>query len=126
MTGLGRVIRAVIGVIVLVTLLFVVNGWYGQYKAASRRKPAVTVESSATAESTQVVPVAGGKKVIVLLDGVVLRQTPATSGVSVRALKKGESLILVGTAGSWLQLRDAANGKLGYVANNPGNVQVQK
>jgi len=125
-TGLGKVVRAVIGLVVLVTLLVVVNGWYGEYKKAAHTKTRASVETSASVDSTQVVPVSGGQKVVILSDGVVLRATPATVGVAVRTLKKGETLILVGTAGSWLQLRDAHNGKLGYVTNSSTGLRVQK
>jgi len=63
----------------------------------------------------------------VLVDGVVLHTTPAANGAAVRTLKKGEQLILMGTTVSgWLQLRDSKNGKMGYVANNTANIQVQK
>jgi hypothetical protein len=126
-TGLGKIVRALVGIVVIVVLLITVNGMYGDYKNASRAKKTASTETSASADSTQVVAVVGGKSVAVLVDGVVLRATPATNGATVRALKKGEQLILVGTTMSgWLQLRDAKNGKLGYVANNTANVQVQK
>jgi hypothetical protein len=126
LTGLSKVIRAVVGVVVLFTLLVLVNGWYGEYKKASHVSQAPSRETSASPNSTQVVAVAGGTKVIVLTEGVVLRATPASDGVTVRALKKGENLILVGTAGSWLQLREPANGKLGFVANDAQSVKVQR
>jgi len=126
-TGLGKIVKALVGIAVIVVLLVTVNGMYGDYKNAARAKKTASTETSASVDSTQVVAVVGGKSVAVLVDGVVLRATPATSGATVRALKKGEQLILVGTTMSgWLQLRDAKNGKLGYVANNTANVQVQK
>jgi uncharacterized protein YgiM (DUF1202 family) len=126
-TGLGKIIRALIGVVVLVVLIVTVNGWYGDYKLAARVKNGASTEASASADSTRVVPVVGGKKVAVLVDGVVLRTTPATAAVAMRTLKKGEQLVLVGTTASgWLQLRDSGTGKLGYVANNLANLQVQK
>lgn len=126
MTGLGKVVRALVGLAVLIVLLVTVNGWYGAYKQAARRQKIASVAASSTVESSQVVPVTGGKKVAILVDGVVLRSTPASAGVPVRTLKKGEQLILVGTVGSWLQLRDATNGKLGYVVSSPASLQVQK
>jgi hypothetical protein len=126
-TGLGKIVRALVGIAVIVVLLITVNGWYGDYKNASRAKKTASTEASASVDSTQVVAVVGGKSVAVLVDGVVLHATPATNGVAVRSLKKGEQLILVGTTMSgWMQLRDAKNGKLGYVVNNTANVQVQK
>lgn len=126
MTGLGKVVRALIGVAVLVILVVTVNGWYSDYKKASHSKKVVAVVATSSVDATQVVPVVGGKKVAILVDGVVLRATPANAGAPVRTLKKGEQLILVGTVGPWLQLRDSSNGKMGFVANNNTTLKVQK
>jgi hypothetical protein len=125
-TGLGKIVRALVGVVVLVVLVVTVNGWYSDYKRAAQSKSRASTETSSSVDSTLVVAVAGGKKVVVLVSGVVLRTTPTASGAPVRTLKKGEQLILVGTVGPWLQLRDAANGKMGYVANNAASLRVQK
>jgi len=125
-TGVARVVKALIGLAVLVVLVVTVNGWYGDYKQAARTKSMASLATSSSIESTRLVPVAGGKKVSILIDGLVLRTTPATGAASVRTLKKGEQLILVGTVGSWLQLRDSGNGKIGYVASNSASVKVQK
>ena len=127
MTGLGKIVRALVGIAVIAVLLVTVNGWYGEYKNASKVKKPASTEASGSVDSTRVVAVVGGKTVAVLVDGVVLHATPATNGAAVRTLKKGESLILMGTTVSgWLQLRDSKNGKMGYVVNNTANVQVQK
>ncbi|MDR3687544.1 MAG: SH3 domain-containing protein [Coriobacteriia bacterium] len=127
MSGLGKIVRALIGIAVIAVLLVTVNGWYGEYKNASRVKKTASTEASGSVNSTQVVAVVGGKTVAVLTDGVVLHTTPAASAAAVRTLKKGEQLILMGTTVSgWLQLRDSKDGKMGYVVNNTANVQVQK
>lgn len=127
MTGLGKIVRALVGVLVIVVLLVTVNGWYREYKAAEKVAQLKSAEASGSVDSTLVVPVAGGKKVKVLVDGLVLRSVATTSGKTVRKLKKSEQLILVGTTDTgWLQLRDAANGQIGYVANDTAKLQVQK
>jgi hypothetical protein len=124
---LSKVARAVIGVAILIALVVLVNNYYGQYKRATGSRAATTTsEPSSSANATEVIAVSGGGRVLVLANGVILRATPATTGATVRALKKGETLILVGTAGSWLQLRDAGNGKLGFVANDSKAVRLQK
>jgi hypothetical protein len=126
-TGLGKIVRALVGVAVIVVLLITVNGYYGEYKNAAKATKTASTEASGSVDSTQVVAVVGGKTVAVLVDGVVLHTTPAANGPAVRSLKKGEQLILMGTTVSgWLQLRDSKNGKMGYVANNTANIQVQK
>ena len=127
MTGLGRIVRALIGVAVIAVLLVTVNSWYVEYRSASKAKRTAGSEASASVDSTRVVAVVGGKSVAILADSVVFRVTPNASGAVVRMLKKGEQLILVGTTVTgWLQLRDSKNGKMGYVVNNTANIQVQK
>ena len=127
MTRLGKIARAAVGVIVVGVLAFTINGWYGDYKAQSRAKKASSSVASTTPESTAVVPVAGSKKVTVLVDGVILRAIPSAGGAVVSKPKKGQQLILVGTTvAGWLQLRESATGKMGYVANNTAQVRVEK
>ena len=126
MSGLGKVIRALIGMAVVIVLLFTVRAWYDDYKVAARKATALASSSpSRTVDATAVVPVQG-QRVAILVDGLSLRSTPETSTKVVRPLKKGEQLLLVGvTQSNWLQLRDAA-GKLGFVLNNVSAVKVQK
>lgn len=124
-SGLGKVVKALVGLVVLVVLVVLVNGWYQQYQQESLRQAASqSAETSATAESTQVVSVTGGQRVNILTDDAVLRVTPSASASKIRSLKKGEQLLLVGTSGTWLQVRDGKNGRIGYVANVSPDVQV--
>jgi hypothetical protein len=126
---LGKVLRALVGVVVLVVLLVTVNSWYGQYKTAVKHQKALasrqdtrTVDATATA----LVPAAKGSKIAILVDGPALRSAPATATKAIRALKKGELLFVVApAANNWVQIRDA-KGKLGYVLNDPRFTRVQK
>ena len=126
MSGLGKVIRGLIGLVVVLVLLFTVRAWYDDYRVAARK--AATLASSSTSrtvEATAVVPVQG-QRVAILVDGLSLRSAPETSTKVVRPLKKGEQLLLVGvTQSNWLQLRDPS-GKLGFVLNNASAVKVHK
>ena len=128
MSGLGKVIRGLIGLLVVVALLVTVNAWYGEYKAAAR-KAAKLASSTArrSVETTKTLTPVQGQKVAILVDGLSLRSAPDTSTKTVRSLKKGEQLLLVGinTQTNWLQLRDTT-GKLGYVLNQASAVKVQK
>jgi cytoskeletal protein RodZ len=125
---LSKIIRGVIGLIVVVVIAVTINNFYGEYKVASRaaaRAAASSTDTSSTATTQTVVPVQG-QHVAVLVGNLPLSSQAATGTKTVRVLKKGEQLLLVGvTANNWLQLRDAA-GKLGYVANLSTNVKVQK
>jgi hypothetical protein len=125
-TGLGKVLRAVVGIVVVVVLFTTVNSWYGQYKLASKRAQVLASKPTTnTVEATVTIPVQGSKLAI-LADGVVLHSAAATSTKTVRALKKGELLVVIGVApANWLQVRDA-RGKVGFVLNNPAITKVQK
>jgi len=123
----GKVVRALVGLAVIVVLVLLVNGWYQQYKSASlANRSGQTSETTTTAETTQVVAVSGGQRVVILVDGLALRATPTSTAAPIRSLKKGEQLLLVGTSGAWLQVRDSKNGRIGYVGNVPTDVQVVK
>jgi hypothetical protein len=124
-TGIGKLWRALLGAIVVVGLLVVLNSWWSDYRsAASASKSA---EASQTVEPTAApAPApANQKTVIVLVGGLSLRDKPDATGKSLKALKRGEKYILVGTAGTWLQLRDAA-GATGWATNNPAYLKIQK
>lgn len=126
MSGLGKVIRALVGLAIVLVLLFTVRAWYDDYRVAARRVSKLSSSStSRTIDATAVVPVQG-QRVAILVDGLLLRSTPETSTKVLRPLKKGEQLLLVGvTQSNWLQLRDTS-GKLGFVLNNTSAVKVQK
>jgi uncharacterized protein YgiM (DUF1202 family) len=63
---------------------------------------------------------------VTLVEGLQLSSKAATGTASLRGLKKGEALVLVGiTSNNWLQLRDVA-GRVGYVANRTTAIRIQK
>lgn len=130
MTGLGKVVRALIGVVVLVVLIVTVNSWYGQYKDSVKRARILasrqdTSTVTATSAPVPVVPFEGAK-IAVLVDGPALRSAPATSTKSIRALKQGELLFFVSAASNnWVKVRDA-KGKVGFMLNDPKVARVQK
>ena len=76
MSGLGKVIRGLVGLVVVVALLLTVRAWYSEYPVAAHR--AATTASKSTTRSvdaTAVVPVQG-QRVAILTDGLSLRSTP--------------------------------------------------
>lgn len=125
MSRLGKVIRGLVGLVVVAGLLFTVNLWYRDYRVASHVKPKRTTASTSTVDPGTVVAIRG-ETASILVDGLALRSGPATTSVGVRTLKKGEQLPLVGiTASNWLQLKDKG-GKLGYLANDSHSIKVEK
>jgi uncharacterized protein YgiM (DUF1202 family) len=121
---LGKVIRALAGVVVLVILLVTVNGWWADYKKATPKRSSSETTSTADASATAA-PAGTGQTVLILTDGLNFRQNPDATGVSIRGLKKGEQFILISTNGSWLQIQDTG-GTTGWVNNNPQYVKVSK
>jgi SH3-like domain-containing protein len=119
----GKVIRALVGLAVLVILLVVVNGWWADYKNATPKSG--SAETTSTAVAPETAPPAAGPTVLVLTDGLNFREKPDATGASIRGLKKGETFVLVSQSGSWLELSDAA-GQIGWVNNNPQYVRIEK
>jgi len=121
-TGIGKLWRALLGLIVVIGLIVVLNSWWGEYRRATESQkssaPAAVVATATPAPANQ-------KTVIVLTAGLNLRDKPDATGKTLRGLKRGEQFILVGTSGTWLQLRDT-KGVLGWVTNNPAYIKVQK
>jgi hypothetical protein len=129
-TGLGKLIRALIGVVVLVALIVTVNSWYGQYRESVKRSKllASRQDTSTVAASATPVPVVpfAGAKIAILVDGAALRSAPATATKSIRGLKKGELLFFLTVApNNWIKVRDA-KGKQGFMLNDPAVARVQK
>ena len=120
----GRVIRALVGLFVLIVLLVMVNGWWNEYKNATPKRDAS--EATSTADATQTAPaVAVGPAVSVLTDGLNFREKPDATGASIRGLKKGETLVLVNQSGTWIEVADAS-GRRGWVNNNPQYLRIEK
>jgi SH3-like domain-containing protein len=121
---MGKVVRALAGLIVLLFLVVTVNGWWTEYKKAT--PPRASIETSATADATATAaPADTGKTVVVLTDGLNFRENPDATGASIRGLKKGETFILVAQNATWLQVKDPA-GKVGWVNNNPQYIKISK
>lgn len=130
----GKVLRGVVGLVVLVALIVTVSGWWGEYQKASPSR--LTSEASATASATETVNgkpsepspadvMASSPHVLILIDGLNFREKPDATGSNIRGLKKGDSFILVGESGTWLKVQDTA-GKVGWINNNPQYVKIEK
>ena len=108
----SKLIRALLGVAVIGLILVMLNAWWGEYRTASKAGTS-TEATSSPVPNTGVTPV----KMLVLTDGLNLREKPAVTAKSIRGLKKDETLVVVSTSGSWVEVRDSA-GASGWVTNN--------
>ena len=118
----GKLIRAAIGLIIVVALGIVVLNWYKDFKAASvaaRAAKAVqaSVEASAAATPTATVGVTK-------IGGVNFRSKPSSSGKLIRALKRGEKLTVLLKDGKWYKVKDK-KGKTGWVTADSEAVMVE-
>lgn len=123
------VLKAVAGVGVLAVLLFTVNNWLGDYRAGSAQRPATEAspaggEGSATDAEGGAAAESGGT-VIVLVDGLNVREEPASDAKSVVSLKKGDELVLVREDGKWYEVK-TSDGKTGWVSSSPSYTRIEQ
>lgn len=125
MTGLGKALRAVAGIAVVILLVAVVNSWLGQYKVASKAAVSgASQETTASTEPSATMPMQG--VTVSILAAEPLRVAPGSNAKTLRTLRKGEQLLLVGlTQDNWLEARDS-NGKVGYIVNDKRVARVKK
>lgn len=139
-----RILKAVAAVAVLALLLFVVFGWLGQYREAT--SPAgtgttttPTVDATGTAEpddgdsdddagddgdDQSSDDPAEKPTVVILIEGLNFRATPASDGRRIRGLGQGDRLELLKTEGGWHQVR-ADNGDEGWISANAQYTRVE-
>lgn len=120
MTRNAKIVRGIIGLVVLGALIVLVNSWYHQYRSAPQAPSQAT--TSTVAATTTPAP-ANNTIALVLIDGLNFRSKPDATGTSLRGLKKGEKLTVVGKTGTWLHVQDNS-GAVGWVAYNPQYLRV--
>ena len=123
-TGTARLVKGILGVIVVVILFITVSNWWGDYKREAARQPGKV--STSTVESTKTSGASNASTasvVVVLIDGLNFRKKPAADAATIRGLKKSEKLTLVSTTADWYQVKDS-KGTVGYVAAKPQYVRV--
>lgn len=118
-----KVVRALVGIVVLVVLGLVVMNYWTDYRSARTSMPSAP---AATADETTAT---GGLAVVGVgtarIDGVNFRTKPASSATLIRSLKKGEKVTVLLKDGQWYQVKDS-KGKTGWVTANADYVAFQK
>lgn len=134
MSELSKPMRALLGLVAIALLFFVVLGFWNQFRSASRRVAVVespargaSINASSTPKSAKTSsakttkaaeqPASGQKFVVIQIQGLNFRETPAPDANPIRGLDAGEKLILVAKEGNWYKVRDA-QGIEGYVSAN--------
>jgi len=117
----SRLFRALLGIAVIGLILVILNSWWGEYRAASESDARSAAATSSPNPAASTTPVKG----LVLEDGLNLRNQPDVTAKSIRGLKRGETVVIVGTSGTWVQVKDSG-GTVGWVTNNPQYLQTLK
>lgn len=130
----SKVLRAIVGVLVLLVLLVLVLNWFGDYRSASRKPSGSDRSSTATETSSAETP--GGDatadgageesttpseteatQLIVTVDGLNFRREPRSDSKAMRGLKNGERVDLLEDLGDWYKVRDK-DGVEGYITSS--------
>jgi len=143
-TGIARPLRAAIGLAVLFTILFIVNGYVREYRSLERSQTGASAAgssspTSATAEGGEEgTPAAEGEAaspadtpeekpavyVIVRIDGLNLRVKPDKASESQKGLSKGDRLVLLSEVDGWYEVR-TESGEQGWVSSSSTYTSIE-
>lgn len=122
-----KMVRALVGIVVLLYLFFTIRGWWTEYKVAP--KPSgLSVETTDTAngesgEGAPGVPAEG--TLVVQIAGLNLRDKPAIDGAQIRGLEKNEKLSLIKRQGDWYYVSTTKDEE-GWISANKSYTNLQK
>lgn len=135
-----KIIRASVGIVVLLALGMLVRNWWTDYRVAAERRGVTPRETTATPDATatpgarkgedskaqpKTPAKSGDATVLVLIDGLNFRSAPKDDAEPIRGLDKGERLDLLGAREGWYQVRDS-DGQSGWVSNNPSYTKTER
>lgn len=134
MIEINRTGKALFGVLVIVALVIVVLGFWGQYRTASDAagrseeatvQPSKVEEAAAKGDSKSTssskkkgeAPKKGQRVVRILIQGLNFRESPAPDANPIRGLDDGETLLYISKEGNWFKVEDN-QGVEGWVSAN--------
>lgn len=136
----NRVVRAVLGLIVLAILGLVVRGYINDYRDESSGEgvgsttpaestvtapPQAQGEEPASAESPSTESAESSDVVLVLIDGLNLRREARGDSGTLGGLEEGDRLKLVGRTEGWYEV-ETTEGTRGFVSANPSYVRIEE
>ncbi len=144
MTGVPRLVRAVVGLIALAVIASLVWGWFGEYRAERvpehERAAEVTptpepVENGDAEEVTAEEPgepadetpeptAETGRTVVVTIEGLSFRRGPSREAERISTLTRGTRLEYLGTENGWYRVRHS-DGTEGYVSASEQYTELQ-
>lgn len=134
-----KLVRAAVGVVALLLLVFLVGGWLSDYRRAAEQQRVAPRPDNRTREQTATPSDAGGEEatapaakkdagdatVVILIDGLNFRPEPDEDASPIRGLDKGERLDLLSTRKGWYEVRDE-DGERGWVSSNPSYTKTER
>jgi uncharacterized protein YgiM (DUF1202 family) len=140
--GVPKPVRAIMAIGALVAVLWMVAAAIASYQEASFRSrersreatQAPSGEATGAAESSTGSPaqetggeggVAVGSGVVVLVDGLNLRERPSTGSPVVKRLNAGQRLLLLEEGAGWYRVRDM-DGSEGWVAAGGSYTRLER
>ncbi len=136
-----KLLKAAVGIVVLLLLAGLVMNWVGDYRDATKKDSGANAEATTTPaadgqngteaetpasdqESTQK-STSSAKILVVSVDGLNFRTEPSGQAKAIRGLKKGEKVTLLATQGNWYKIRDAKK-VIGYITSDPAYTDSAK
>lgn len=134
----ARVAKAIAGIVVLVVLAWIVNGYIGEYRESSgsgeptsrdsatpTAPPAETGGEQPESDPASPAQDSGVGSVTVLIDGLNLRKEAKTDSPTLGGLKEGDKLTLIGQADGWYEVQ-TTDGSRGWVSANPAYAKAEE
>jgi N-acetylmuramoyl-L-alanine amidase len=121
------VLKAVAGLVVLFLLLYTVSNWWQEYRseAAKPRSSAGSAVGEGGGQASESPAAASaGATVVVLVDGLNLREEPDGDAKTIQGLDKDEKVVLVKQEGKWYEVK-TAKGKTGWISASPSYSRVE-
>jgi uncharacterized protein YgiM (DUF1202 family) len=122
------VLKAIVGLLVLFVLLYTVSNWWQEYRseAAKPRPAAGSKVGEGSGQKSEQAPeaVKAGTTVVVLVDGLNLREEPSSSAKAVQGLEKGEKVVVIKQDGEWYEVK-TDKGKTGWISSSPSYSRVE-
>ena len=125
MINWGKLVKAVLGIAVVLIVASVVYNWYGDYKSASHSASGTTTTRTVDASASQIATGSAGTTYgIIRIDGVNFRANPASNAKLIYGLKKGDKVVVLAKEGQWYKVKDG-KGKTGWVTASTDYVALQ-
>ncbi len=122
------VLKAIAGLVVLFLLLYTVSNWWQEYRSESAKPRSGT--GSAVGEGSgepgqSPAAVNAGATVVVLVDGLNLREEPSGTAKTLQGLDKDQKVVVIKQEGKWYEVK-TSEGKTGWISSSPSYSRLEK